>query len=50
MEAAIDQRCAILLVAGDRQGQWSGWYKTAIPLADRRFEKHLTALEVGSDD
>jgi hypothetical protein len=43
------QRSAILLVAGDKQGQWSRWYDTAIGVAERRYEEHLTALEVSRD-
>jgi hypothetical protein len=35
------ERQAILLVAGDKAGQWRDWYKQAIPLADDRFEEHL---------
>ena len=38
------RREAILLVAGDKAGNWDGWYRKAIPLADRRFTEHLTAL------
>ncbi|MFK3985286.1 type II toxin-antitoxin system RelE/ParE family toxin [Micromonospora sp. NPDC050397] len=38
-------REAIFLVAGDKSGQWHSWYVTAVPLADERFEKHLTTLE-----
>lgn len=38
------RREAILLVAGDKAGNWDGWYRRAIPLADRRFTEHLTAL------
>lgn len=38
------RREAILLVAGDKAGNWDGWYRTAIPLADRRFTEHLAAL------
>jgi len=30
-------RQAILLVAGDKSGSWNDWYKTAIPLADSRY-------------
>jgi hypothetical protein len=26
-------RSAVLLVAGDKSGQWDRWYRTAIPLA-----------------
>jgi hypothetical protein len=28
-------RAAILLVAGDKSGQWDKWYRTAIPRAER---------------
>jgi hypothetical protein len=35
------QRPAILLVAGDKAGQWDDWYKRAIPLADDRFDEHI---------
>lgn len=38
------QRAAILLVAGDKAGQWSRWYEQAIPVADRRYDEHLAAL------
>ena len=39
------RREAIVLVTGDKAGNWDGWYRQAIPLADRRFAEHLTALE-----
>jgi Uncharacterized protein conserved in bacteria len=32
-------REAIFLVAGNKAGQWSEWYRTAIPLADQRYEQ-----------
>ena len=35
------QRRAILLVAGDKQGQWDAWYQRSIPIADRKFDEHL---------
>lgn len=38
-------REAIFLVAGDKSGQWQSWYRTAIPLADARYEEHLTSLK-----
>ncbi|ACZ85373.1 MULTISPECIES: type II toxin-antitoxin system RelE/ParE family toxin [Streptosporangium] len=38
-------REAIFLVAGDKAGNWEGWYRQAIPLADERFEEHLIALK-----
>jgi hypothetical protein len=39
------RREAIVLVAGDKAGNWDGWYRKAIPLADQRFAEHLRALE-----
>lgn len=38
-------RRAILLVAGDKAGNWTKWYKTNIPLADDRFDDHLKKLK-----
>lgn len=34
-------RSAILLVAGDKSGQWQSWYRTAIPLAEHRYGVYL---------
>ncbi|MEU8167769.1 type II toxin-antitoxin system RelE/ParE family toxin [Micromonospora sp. NPDC049004] len=34
-------RASILLVAGDKAGQWSSWYRQAIPLAEQRYEIYL---------
>lgn len=31
------EREAIVLVAGDKAGQWNRWYDTAIPLAEQRY-------------
>lgn len=36
-------RSAVLLVAGDKSGQWSRWYRTAIPEAERLYEDYLDA-------
>lgn len=38
-------REAVFLVAGDKAGRWKVWYQNAIPLADERFEEHLTRLK-----
>lgn len=38
-------RAAILLVAGDKQGQWERWYKVHIPIADDRYDGHLARLK-----
>lgn len=40
-------REAVLLVAGDKSGNWEGWYREAVPLADSRYADHLKALEAG---
>jgi hypothetical protein len=33
---------AVLLVGGDKAGEWSKWYKTAIGEAERAYEAWLT--------
>jgi len=35
------KREAVLLLAGDKRGQWRDWYKQAIPLAEERYERWL---------
>ncbi|MCK9898000.1 type II toxin-antitoxin system RelE/ParE family toxin [Frankia sp. AgB32] len=35
------ERRAVLLVAGDKAGQWSTWYGRAIPLAEARYALYL---------
>jgi len=34
-------RSVILLVAGDKSGQWEKWYRTAIPRAEQLYEDYL---------
>jgi hypothetical protein len=34
-------RSAVLLVAGDKSGQWEKWYRTAIPRAEQLYEDYL---------
>lgn len=34
-------RQAVVLVAGDKAGNWSSWYQKNIPLAERRYDEHL---------
>jgi hypothetical protein len=43
-------RAAILLVAGDKSGQWDKWYRTAIPRAEQLYDDHLAERrkEMGS--
>jgi hypothetical protein len=35
------ERNAVLLVAGDKSGQWTAWYRQAIPLAEERYAAYL---------
>jgi hypothetical protein len=35
------ERNAVLLVAGDKAGQWTAWYRQAIPLAEERYAAYL---------
>ncbi|UWE12539.1 type II toxin-antitoxin system RelE/ParE family toxin [Actinacidiphila bryophytorum] len=34
-------RSSILLVAGDKAGQWNEWYREAVPLAEQRYEMYV---------
>ena len=34
-------RSAVLLVAGDKSGQWAHWYRQAIPQAEQLYEEYL---------
>ena len=43
------QRHAIMLLAGDKQGRWDKWYRTNIPIADNRYDKHLDDLNNHKD-
>ncbi|MEV8065189.1 type II toxin-antitoxin system RelE/ParE family toxin [Streptomyces sp. NPDC085995] len=38
-------RRAVLLVAGDKAGNWQRWYDTNIPVAEERYRAHVTDLE-----
>lgn len=39
------RRMAILLLGGNKSGQWDEWYRTAVPLADDLYDEHLAELE-----
>jgi hypothetical protein len=39
-----EQRQAVLLVAGDKEGNWNQWYNQAVPLAETRFKAHQDRL------
>jgi hypothetical protein len=34
-------RSAVLLVAGDKSGQWDRWYRAAIPRAEQLYDDYL---------
>ena len=38
-------RQAILLIAGDKSGDWNKWYDKNIPLADDLFDEHQRSLK-----
>ena len=42
-------RRAILLLAGDKSRDWRRWYRTNIPIADRRFDLHLQRQREGEN-
>lgn len=39
------RRQAVLLVGGDKTGDWSSWYDRAIPQADRLYREYLDEIE-----
>lgn len=39
------ERSAIMLIAGDKAGNWKRWYQTNIPVADDLFDDHLRKLK-----
>ena len=38
-------RSAVLLVAGDKSGQWKQWYRTAIAQGEQMYEDYLAERE-----
>ena len=40
------KRQAVILVAGDKSGQWNDWYRKNIPIAEERY---LDYLQHGKD-
>ncbi len=38
------RREAILLIGGDKSGQWDRWYAEAIPQAEHLYEEYLGEL------
>jgi hypothetical protein len=44
MFAFDPRRTAILLIGGDKSGEWSRWYEHAIREADALYDEHLAEL------
>ena len=38
---------AILLLGGDKTGQWAAWYRKAIPAADDLYDEYLAEIRKG---
>jgi hypothetical protein len=38
------RRQAILLLGGDKTGEWNDWYERAVPLADDLYDEYLREL------
>ncbi|ORT61748.1 type II toxin-antitoxin system RelE/ParE family toxin [Streptomyces sp. CB03238] len=38
-------RKAVILVAGDKSGQWNHWYQANIPVAEKRYEQYASREE-----
>jgi hypothetical protein len=45
MFAFDPRRTAILLIGGDKTGEWESWYEEIIPIADALYDEHLVAIE-----
>jgi hypothetical protein len=43
-------RSAILLLGGDKSGQWKQWYKTNIPIADDLFDGHQATIRKAQEE
>ena len=43
------ERRAIMLVAGDKSGNWTRWYRKNISVADDLFDDHLDRLKFDGD-
>lgn len=44
------KRQGVLLIVGDKAGNWSDWYRTAIPQADDAFDTWLKQLDDTNTD
>ena len=44
------RRRAILLVGGDKAGAWAKWYALNVPIADQRYDAHLSPVTTQEDE
>jgi hypothetical protein len=40
-------RRAIILLGGDKRGDWKGWYRRNVPLADDLYDEYLAVIGRG---
>jgi hypothetical protein len=43
-------RSAILLIGGDKSGNWTGWYRYAIPHAEELYDRYLKERQAEEGD
>jgi hypothetical protein len=41
------RRHAVVLLGGDKSGNWHGWYREHVPIADAQLSQHLRDLGYG---
>lgn len=41
-------RRGVMLLGGDKTGQWNTWYRAHVPRADRLYDRHLRSIGKGS--
>ena len=39
------RRMAILLIGGNKAGEWNAWYDRMVPVADALYDEHMLTLE-----
>lgn len=44
-------RQAVILVGGDKAGNWSGWYRVAVPQAEQAYAEHRKRIaDIAGED
>jgi|SRR5579872_3235871 len=44
------RRTAILLIGGNKAGQWDKWYDRFVPVADKLYAEHMNMLKEGAKE